>query len=78
MITCVIKCRNACFQNAVTICYNVPAMFPFHQVLRKLTASKEERDTLSEVASMLTPLKNKLKLAVQNAGPAAKRKPGFV
>ncbi len=49
-----------------------------NQVLRKLTASKEERDTLSEVASMLTPLKNKLKLAVQNAGPAAKRKPGFV
>ncbi len=46
------------------------------QLLRKLTPSKEERDTLTEVASMLTPLKNKLKLAVQNAGPAAKRKPG--
>ena len=46
------------------------------QLLRKLTPSKEERDILKEVSDMMTPLKNKLKQAVQNAGPAAKRKPG--
>ncbi len=46
------------------------------QMLRNLTRSREERETLSEVASMLTPLQNKLKVNVQNAGPAAKQKPG--
>lgn len=50
--------------------------FNYIELLRKLTHSKEESDTLKQVAAMLTPLKNKLKQAVQNAGPAAKRKPG--
>ena len=46
------------------------------QILRQLAPSQEDRDTLKQVAAMLTPLKNKLKQAVTNAGSAAKRKPG--
>jgi son of sevenless-like protein len=50
--------------------------FNYIEMLRKLTPSREESDTLKQVVAMLTPLKKKLKTAIQDAGPAAKRKPG--
>jgi len=56
--------------------YHCFQYFNYIEILRKLTPSRSESDTLKQVVAMLAPLKNKLKLAVQNAGPAAKRKPG--
>jgi hypothetical protein len=41
-----------------------------------LTTSKDDADSLKQVAAMITPLQNKLQIAVQQAGAFAKRKPG--
>ena len=43
-----------------------------------LTASKDDADSLKQVAAMITPLQNKLQIAVQQAGAFAKRKAGWV
>ena len=46
------------------------------QTLMTLTSSKDDADSLKQVSAMITPLQNKLQIAVQQAGPFAKRKPG--
>ena len=73
------------FREAVKYClpklllgpiYHCFHYFNYIDLLRRLTDSKTEAALLKEVASMLTPLKNKLTKMVNQAGAAAKRKPG--
>jgi hypothetical protein len=44
--------------------------------LTTLKTSNDDADALTQAAAMLTPLQNKLQMAIQQAGPFAKRKSG--
>ena len=43
-----------------------------------LQTSRDDADASKQAAAMLTPLQNKLQMAVQQAGTSAKRKSGLV